>query len=46
MKPSTQCLHAGVLCFQHPRDQHPVMVFAQLPEYFTQVLEKLEKMER
>jgi len=41
---SSQCLHAGALCFQHPRDQRPVMVFAPLPEYFTQVIEKLERM--
>ena len=40
----SQCLHAGQLCFRHPRDGRPVMVFAPLPEYFTQVLEKLEKM--
>ena len=40
---SSQCLHAGALCFTHPRDGHPVMVFAPLPEYFTKVLEKLEK---
>ncbi len=40
----SQCLHAGILCFAHPRDGRPVMVFAPLPEYFTQVLEKLEKM--
>ena len=39
----TQCLHAGQLCFRHPRDGRPVMVFAPLPEYFQQVLEKLEK---
>ena len=31
---SSQCLHAGALCFQHPRDGHPVMVFAELPPYF------------
>ena len=42
----SQCLHAGSLCFSHPRDGRPVMVFAPLPEYFTTVLEKLEKMER
>ena len=42
----SQCLHAGRLCFSHPRDGRPVMVFAPLPEYFTRVLEKLEKMER
>ena len=41
---STQCLHAGQLCFRHPRDERPVMVFAPLPEYFTQVIEKLERM--
>ena len=40
----SQCLHAGALCFQHPRDLRPVMVFAELPEYFKKVLEKLEKM--
>ena len=40
----SQCLHAGALCFRHPRDLRPVMVFAPLPEYFRQVLEKLEKM--
>ena len=41
----SQCLHAGILCFRHPRDQRPVMVFAPLPEYFQQVLDKLEKMQ-
>ncbi len=40
----SQCLHAGTLCFAHPRDGRPVMVFAPLPEYFTKVIEKLEKM--
>lgn len=40
----SQCLHAGVLCFKHPRDGRPVMVFAPLPDYFRQVLDKLEKM--
>ena len=42
----SQVLHAGTLCFAHPRDGRPVMVFAPLPEYFTQVLEKLEKMSK
>jgi hypothetical protein len=32
------------LCFRHPKDGRPVMVFADLPEYFRQVIEKLEKM--
>ena len=41
---SSQVLHAGQLCFRHPRDERPVLVFAPLPEYFTQVLEKLERM--
>ncbi len=41
----SQCLHAGTLCFAHPRDGRPVMVFAPLPEYFQKVLEKLQKME-
>ncbi len=40
----SQCLHAGTLCFAHPRDGRPVMVFAPLPEYFQKVLEKLERM--
>ena len=40
----SQCLHAGALCFRHPRDGRPVMVFAPLPDYFAQVLDKLEKM--
>ena len=37
----SQCLHAGVLCFTHPRDGRPVMVMADLPEYFKEVLKKL-----
>ena len=41
----SQCLHAGALCFRHPRDGRPVMVFAPLPDYFQSVLEKLRKME-
>ena len=40
----SQCLHAGLLCFRHPRDGRPVFVQAALPEYFRQVLDKLEKM--
>ncbi len=42
----SQCLHAGTLCFAHPRDGRPVMVFAPLPEYFSAVLRKLENMSR
>ena len=40
----SQCLHAGALCFFHPRDGRPVLVFAPMPDYFTKVLEKLERM--
>ena len=40
----SQCLHAGVLCFAHPRDGRPVMVVADLPAYFKEVLQKLERM--
>ena len=40
----SQCLHAGQLCFRHPRDGRPVLVFAPLPDYFQKVLEKLQKM--
>ena len=41
---NSQCLHAGLLCFRHPRDERPVMVMAPLPAYFQEVLEKLERM--
>ena len=41
---SSQCLHAGALCFSHPRDGRPVMVLADLPDYFKEVLEKLARM--
>ena len=40
----SQCLHAGALCFRHPRDGRPVMVFAPLPRYFEEVLNKLKSM--
>ncbi len=40
----SQCLHACALCFRHPRDGRPVLVFAPLPEYFQKVLEKLPKL--
>ncbi len=40
----SQCLHAGILCFSHPRDGHPVIVHAELPEYFQAVLQKLTKL--
>ncbi len=41
---NTQCLHAGVLSFAHPRDGRPVVVIADLPAYFKEVLEKLARM--
>ena len=41
---SSQCLHAGILCFRHPKDGRPVMVMAPRPEYFEEVLRKLERM--
>lgn len=40
----SQCLHAGALCFRHPRDERPIMVFAPLPDYFEEVLAKLRNM--
>ena len=40
----SQVLHAGILCFIHPRDGRPVMVMADLPAYFKEVLEKLKRM--
>ena len=40
----SQCLHAGQLCFAHPRDGRPILVFADLPPYFKEVIEKLERM--
>ena len=39
----SQVLHAGMLCFRHPRDERPVIVSAALPEYFRVVLDILEK---
>ena len=41
----SQCLHAGALCFAHPRDGRPVMVMSDLPDYFKEVLEKLTPIE-
>ena len=39
----SQCLHAGQLCFRHPRDGRPILVFAPLPDYFLEVLDTLRK---
>ncbi len=41
----SQCLHAGILCFSHPRDGRPIVVMAPLPDYFQEVLDKLERMQ-
>jgi 23S rRNA pseudouridine1911/1915/1917 synthase len=40
----SQVLHAGILCFSHPADGRPIMVIAPRPQYFEDVLKKLEKM--
>lgn len=41
----SQCLHAGALRFAHPRDGRPVVVYAELPQYFKDVLKKLTPIE-
>ena len=41
---TSQVLHAGALCFRHPRDLRPIMVFAPMPKYFEDLLDKLKKM--
>jgi len=40
---SSQCLHAWKLRFIHPSTKEPVELYADLPDYFVKVLEKLEK---
>jgi len=40
---SGQCLHARVLRFMHPATNAPMMLTTELPEYFVEVLNKLEK---
>ncbi len=39
-----QTLHAGVIGFCHPRTGEYMEFYAPLPEYFTQLLDKLRKM--
>ena len=39
---SAQCLHARMLSFLHPATNSPMELFADLPEYFLNVLAKLE----
>ncbi len=41
---NTQCLHAMALRFVHPRTGEPVEVTCPLPDYFQQVLHKLESL--
>ena len=43
---SSQCLHAQALTFLHPRTGRPVTVTCELPPYFTEVLEKLKRMQQ
>lgn len=38
----TQCLHAKKLTFIHPRTDEPVTVESPLPDYFEEVLKKLQ----
>ena len=38
----TQCLHARALTFVHPRTEMPVTVECPLPDYFAEVLKKLQ----
>jgi 23S rRNA pseudouridine1911/1915/1917 synthase len=40
---ASQCLHARRLCFMHPSTNEAVELLADLPDYFTDVLAKLEK---
>ena len=40
----SQCLHAGQLTFRRPSDNESVTVTAPLPDYFREVIEKLERM--
>jgi len=40
---SSQCLHASKLCFSHPSTNEHIILCAGLPDYFTDVLFKLDK---
>jgi len=40
---SSQCLHARTLCFTHPSTGEVTQLTTDLPDYFIEVLEKLEK---
>ncbi len=41
---NSQCLHAAALCFRRPSDGQPVVAVAPLPDYFREILDKLERM--
>jgi 23S rRNA pseudouridine1911/1915/1917 synthase len=43
---SSQCLHASMLRFMHPATNEPVELSTDLPEYFVEVLAKLERKSR
>jgi len=40
---SSQCLHAWKLCFIHPSTGESIELCAELPDYFTDIIDKLEK---
>lgn len=42
----SQCLHARALRFLHPRSGEPVLVECELPDYFRDVLSRLEALGR
>jgi len=44
MGQSTKYLHARELTFIHPRTEQEMTVTCDLPEYFREVLEKLQRM--
>ena len=44
MGQDTQCLHARELTFIHPRTEQEMTVTCDLPDYFREVLEKLQRM--
>ena len=44
MGQSTQCLHARQLTFIHPRTDQEMTITCDLPDYFREVLEKLQRM--
>ena len=39
----SQCLHARTLIFRHPRTGEEIEVTSELPDYFTEVLQKLPR---